>query len=134
MLLIVNICLNVIWLTTRHGLNDLGSFLHSGAAYHQHVNPYSYQSWLLPHPISREGLNLNPPVSVYLFDHLSRLPSSFVENLFVIGSIAMLTVAVAADLHRVEARRRRKCELLGGWPPVAAREAAEEPPQHPDVH
>ncbi len=41
---------------------------------------------------------------------------------------------VAADLHRVEAGRRRERELLRGRAPVAAGEAAEEPPQHPDVH
>ncbi len=94
-LLFLNIVLNSIWvLTSRVGLKDLGSFLHSGAAYREHVNPYSYQSWLLPHPISPEALNLNPPISVYLFANLTRLPSGLVGTLFFIGSLFLFALAV----------------------------------------
>jgi len=95
--LIANIAVNVLWVATaRDGLKDLGSFLHSGAAYHQGVNPYAYQSWLLPRPISPQALNLNPPISVYLFDYLSRFPPGIVQHLFVAGSIAILAIALMA--------------------------------------
>ena len=91
----LNIALNATWvITTREGLKDLGSFLHSGAAYYQGVNPYSYQSWLLPHPISVQALNLNPPISVYGFDYLSRLPASQVEAAFLGGSLVLLALSV----------------------------------------
>ena len=41
---------------------------------------------------------------------------------------------VGADLHGVETGCGRERELLGRRAPVAAGEAAEEPPQHADVH
>jgi hypothetical protein len=104
--LIVNIILNVFWVATeRDGLKDLGSFLHSGAAYHQGVNPYGYHSWLLPEPISTEALNLNPPISVYLFDYLSRLPTGLVQLIFLAGSIAVLAIALAVLLHAYPDKR-----------------------------
>ena len=56
-------------------------------------------------------------------------------NLYMVDSFVRdLTWTVAADLHRVEPGRRGERELLRGRTPVAAGEAAEEPPQHPDVH
>jgi len=91
----LNIALNLAWVVTmRSGLKDLGSFLHSGAGYRLGLNPYHYESWLLPQPVSVQGLNLNPPISVYGFDYLSRLPAGRVEAMFLVGSLLLLALSV----------------------------------------
>jgi len=41
-----------------------------------------------------QGLNLNPPISVYGFDYLSRLPAARVEAAFLVGSLLLLALSV----------------------------------------
>jgi hypothetical protein len=94
-ILTINVLLNLVWVaSTRRELNDLGSFLHSGAAFRAGLNPYEYYPWLRPPPISAEALNLNPPISVYLFEGLSYFSISFVETAFVVGSGLLLAVSL----------------------------------------
>ena len=93
--LIVNIVANAIWVASDFGgLKDLDSFLHSGAAYARGLDPYQHYAWLQPEPISPEALNLNPPISVYLFEPLSSFNRGFVAAAFVVGSVAMVATAV----------------------------------------
>ena len=95
--LIVNVVANAVWVASSFDeLKDLDSFLHSGAAYARDLNPYGYYGWLEPPPISREALNLNPPVSVYLFEPISELDRGMVGTAFLVGSLAM--VAISAGL------------------------------------
>lgn len=106
LLLTIDIASNLIWVgLERHGLQDLGSFLHSGAAYREHINPYSYHPWLDPQPISESALNLNPPISVYFFAALASFDPGFVELLFFVGSTALLAVALIALVHEYPDKR-----------------------------
>lgn len=89
--LIANVVANSVWVANSlDGLKDLDSFLHSGAAYARDLDPYGYYGWLEPPPISHEALNLNPPVSVYLFEPMSHLDRGVLGTAFLVGSIAMV--------------------------------------------
>lgn len=91
----VNVALNAFWVATAFdGLKDLDSFLHSGAAHARGLDPYGYYWWLKPPPISPEALNLNPPISVYLFQPLSFLDREYLGTAFFIAAIAMLVASV----------------------------------------
>lgn len=105
-LLLINIAAGIIWTLARQkSLEDLGSFLHSGAAYREGLNPYRYYAWVDPQPISREALNLNPPVSVYLFDKLSYLDQTLLQYAFLTMSVALLAASVALLLREYPQRR-----------------------------
>jgi hypothetical protein len=97
--LATNIIFNLIWVaSTLDGPKDLDSFLHSGAAFGAGLNPYAYHPNLDPQPISTDALNLNPPISIYLFEPLSRVNSDFVEAGFIVVSVLLCTIAVGALL------------------------------------
>ena len=94
---IVNALICLYWTVQmkESGLQDLGSFLHSVAAYREGLNPYGFYSWLRPAPISPEALNLNPPISVYLFQPLLAVDTSVAHLGFLLGSIAILGASFA---------------------------------------
>jgi alpha-1,2-mannosyltransferase len=76
-------------------LQDLGSFLHSGASYAAGLDPYADNTpWIKPPPISHEALNLNPPISVYVFDFLAKLNPTLVQVSFVAGSALLFALTV----------------------------------------
>ena len=106
------ILLNLFWVidhpaspTDLGSLKDLGSFLHSGAAHREGLNPYAYHPLIQPLPISQEGLNLNPPVSVYFFDLLSRFDPSAVKVGFIIISCLSYFGAVFALMRAYPEKR-----------------------------
>ena len=106
LLLLVNIVINIGWVATSHlRLNDLGSFLHSGAAYRAGLNPYGYYPWLKPLPISGEALNLNPPISVYFFETLTVFDPIVLRTIFLGASLMMFGVAVALLLRAYPEKR-----------------------------
>jgi len=111
-LLIGIILLNLFWVidhpaspTDLGSLKDLGSFLHSGAAHREGLNPYAYHPLIQPLPISQEGLNLNPPISVYAFDLLSRFDPSAVKVGFIAISCLSYFGAVFALMRAYPEKR-----------------------------
>lgn len=104
--LLVNIVANAVWVASAFdGLKDLDSFLHSGAAYTRGLDPYDYYAWLRPEPISPEALNLNPPISVYLFEPLSAMDRGLVGTGFFVGSVAMVGAAVGLLMRAYPEKR-----------------------------
>jgi hypothetical protein len=97
--LVLNIVLNVVWVWQRHGLKDLGSFLHSGASYLQGLNPYAFNALVDPQPLSQEALNLNPPISVYVFAYLSTFDPGVIQIVFMCASLALFGAAFYALLR-----------------------------------
>ena len=93
-------------------LKDLDSFLHSGAAYARGLDPYEYYRWLRPEPISPEALNLNPPISVYLFEPLSEMNRGVLGTAFLAGSVAMVAGAVALLMRAYPDKRHWLVVLL----------------------
>ncbi|HEX5368619.1 MAG TPA: glycosyltransferase family 87 protein, partial [Dehalococcoidia bacterium] len=90
---------SLVWaVSMAQHLEDLGSFLHSGVAYRQGLDPYGYYGWLHPQPIAPDALNLNPPVSVYPFALLSFFNSEAVRWIFLVGNTLVfgLTLAILA--------------------------------------
>ncbi len=105
-LLVANLVGNLVWLiSSGNHLEDLGSFLHSGAAYHYGLNPYGYYSWLRPQPISADALNLNPPISVYLFEPLASVDELIIRYVFLVGSLLLFSAAVAILLRAYPDKR-----------------------------
>ena len=108
----LNVALGFVWaLSRQRSLQDLGSFLHSGAAYREGLNPYGYYSWLSPPPISSDALNLNPPISVYAFQALARFEPGLIQYAFLGSSVAFLGASVAL-LLREYPRERSVLTLL----------------------
>lgn len=104
-MLVVDLAVNLVWLTSANGLADLGSFLHSGVAFRHGLDPYGFYAWLNPPPISRDALNLNPPVTVYFFAALTLLSAHVVQSLFLGASVALFAVAVALLLREYPDKR-----------------------------
>lgn len=106
MVLTLNIIGNLVWVSVAMGgLKDLDSFLHSGLAFGQGLNPYGFHPQLSVHPISEEALNLNPPISLYLFEPLSRLDPDVARMGFILGSSLMVTLAVGMLLQAYPDKR-----------------------------
>ncbi len=111
--LIVNVAVNAAWVASAlHGLKDLDSFLHSGAAYAKGLDPYEYYWWLRPKPISAEALNLNPPISIYLFEPLASLNRGLLGTAFLFGSIAMVAASVGMLMRAYPDKRHWLLFLL----------------------
>ena len=105
-LLTLNIAGSLLWALDRQdGLQDLGSFLHSGAAHREGLDPYGYYPSLQPQPISPDALNLNPPVTVYLFDALSRLDTTVLRHAFLAGTAALFALGVLLLLRAYPDKR-----------------------------
>ena len=93
--LLINILGSVYWaLDRQQGLQDLGSFLHSGAAHREGLNPYGYYPYVQPQPISPDALNLNPPITVYPFEALSRADPTVLRYTFLVATAASFAVAL----------------------------------------
>jgi hypothetical protein len=106
LVLVLNIGASLIWAVERqHSLQDLGSFLHSGAAYTRDLNPYARHFWVHPQPISTEALNLNPPISVYVFAALNYLDVTLVKYAFFAGTILLFTAGVLLLLRAYPDKR-----------------------------
>jgi hypothetical protein len=107
-LLIVNISFGIAWTITRQreSLQDLASFLHSAAAYREGLNPYHYYAWLDPPPLSYEALNLNPPISLWLFRPLTGTDETTIHFAFLAGTIAILAAALGLLLMEHPDKRR----------------------------
>jgi hypothetical protein len=117
----IAILTSFVWALDRQDdLQDLGSFLHSGAAYEAGFNPYVYYYGLEPQPISREALNLNPPVSVYLFAELTYVSQELVSIGFILGTVLMLGAAIYLLVREYPEKRDplvllTVCALAGVW-------------------
>jgi hypothetical protein len=104
--LLLGIASSAYWaLNLAQHLEDLGSFLHSGEAYRRGLNPYGFYSFVQPHPISPDALNLNPPISVYPFAAISRVDPDIVRYSFLVGSFAIFGLTVWL-LNRAYPERR----------------------------
>jgi hypothetical protein len=112
-LLALNACICVFWALQLQsdGLQDLGSFLHSAEAYQEGLDPYRFYAWLKPPPISPEALNLNPPISVYLFQPFVAMDTTAARIAFLLGSLALFGVSIAWLLLE-HADKRRPLVLL----------------------
>jgi hypothetical protein len=117
----LNIATSMVWALDRQSdLQDLGSFLHSGASYKEALNPYEYHFWIHPAPIGTDALNLNPPVSVYLFASLTSLPPQLTAFGFLAGTIALFGLTLMLLLRWFPDKRNTLavlavCSLAGVW-------------------
>ena len=106
LVLTLNIAGSLLWALDRQdGLQDLGSFLHSGAAQREGLDPYGYYPGVQPQPISPDALNLNPPVTVYLFDPLSRVDTTILRHAFLAGTAAIFALGVLLLLRAYPDKR-----------------------------
>ncbi|HWO72114.1 MAG TPA: glycosyltransferase family 87 protein [Dehalococcoidia bacterium] len=111
-LLAMDAVASLVWALDRIGkLQDLGSFLHAGASYRQGLNPYAYHPWIDPQPISPEALNLNPPVSVYVFEVLTSVDETLLRFAFFVGSLALFGLALLL-LTRAYPEKRTGLSLI----------------------
>jgi hypothetical protein len=104
----------------QEDLQDLGSFLHSGASYRQHLDPYTYHPIVDPQPISPDALNLNPPISVYAFAAISPLDPQVTSRLLFLGTVAFFAVALYMLMRAYPDKRDplvllAVCSLAGVW-------------------
>ncbi len=112
LLLLLNILGNLGWALDRgRSLQDLGSFLHSGASYKLGVNPYAYHFWIFPQPISADALNLNPPISIYFFELMTLVSSNLVKYSLFATTVVLFLITVLA-LVRVYPNKRDPVILL----------------------
>jgi len=111
-LLVLDIAGSLFWALDRTGeLQDLGSFLHSGASYRAGLNPYAYNPWIEPQPIGPDALNLNPPISVYVFEALTSVDEALLRYGFFAGSAALFGFALAL-LRRAHPEKQGASALL----------------------
>jgi len=89
------------------GLRDLGSFISSGVAKNAGLDPYGIYTVLDPptfvvhfDDVAVWNPNLNPPVSVYLFQLLARIDPEAVDRAWLSASLSGFAAVVAALVCR----------------------------------
>lgn len=105
-LLFIALCINILFVfESKDELNDFGSFIASGQLANENKNPYSIDSPLVyslkfgENGPAGYAPNLNPPISVVLFQGLAKIDPTMAIMLWRIVSV-ILYFALLAILHK----------------------------------